>query len=63
MKMGSNVGVNPIKMLTPEKQYVVFWGIVELVAIAPFYYGAWKLHKAIKTPALSTDQKWIGWDA
>lgn len=45
MKMGSNVGGNPIKMLTPDKQYVLFWGVVELVAIAPFYYMAWKLRK------------------
>lgn len=48
MKMGSNTGKNPIKMLTPDKQYIVFWGVVEVVAIAPFYYGAYKLHKLTK---------------
>lgn len=44
--MGSNV--KKIKMLTPDKQYIVFWGLVEVVAIAPFYYGAWQLHKYVK---------------
>lgn len=43
MKLGSNV--RGMKMLTPDKQYVVFWAVVELVAISPFYYYAWKIHR------------------
>jgi hypothetical protein len=34
-----------VKILTPDRKYMVFWGIVEVTAMFPFYYYVYKIHK------------------
>jgi hypothetical protein len=33
-----------------ERNYIIFWGVVEAVAMFPFYYLAWKIMRGWPDP-------------
>lgn len=44
-----------MRILTPDRKYIIFWGIVEIVAISPFYYFAYKVMKGWPTMVWGKD--------
>ncbi len=38
-----------------ERNYIIFWGIVEIVAMFPFYYTIWRMHRGWPSKA---ERRW-----
>jgi hypothetical protein len=32
-----------VRILTPDRKYMIFWGVVEIIAMFPFYYVIYKI--------------------